>query len=267
MSLDFIHLPLAAGKKIYFASDFHLGAHALDSSLVRERKLVEWLEQIQVDAAHIFLLGDLFDFWYEYRTAVPKGFVRFFGKLAQLADAGVPITIYTGNHDMWMFDYFQKEFGINVLRKPQSYLIGQTRFHLGHGDGLGNGDYKYKVLKQIFENDILRWLFRWVHPDLGIWLAHTWAKSSRRRSKKIDESFKAREKEWIWQYCHQIEQKQHHEHYVFGHRHLPLDLEVAQGSRYLNLGEWLTHYTYAVFDGNSLTMKSLNQKGFRWANQ
>ena len=250
-------IPLAVGRKAYFASDFHLGTPSNVQSRERERVIVDWLDAIRADAQVIFLVGDVFDFWFEYKRSVPKGFIRLQGKLAELTDAGIRIVLFTGNHDMWMNDYFTEEMGIPVYREPRRYLIGEKRFFIGHGDGLGPGDYVYKRLKTVFESGLARRLFRWLHPDVGIGLAHAWSRRSRISNlKKGEEHFLGEEREWLWQYSREVEAQSHHDYYIFGHRHLPLDLTVTPTSRYLNLGEWVSAKTYAVFDGNELELKT-----------
>ena len=246
------HLP--PGKKIYFASDFHLGVPDAASSLTREKKIVRWLDAIKHDAHMLFLVGDIFDFWFEYRHAIPKGFIRLQGKLAELTDNGLPVYFFTGNHDMWMFSYFTQELNIPVLRQPVSIQINQEQFYIGHGDGLGPKDYVYKVLKQVFANKASQWLFARVHPNLGIGLANYWSRKSRISNTKTDEVFKPGE-EWLIIYAQEMEEKQHHDYYIFGHRHLPLDIELNNRSRYVNLGEWVNYCSYAEYDGQSLNLK------------
>lgn len=258
MDIKKIHLP--EGRKIYFASDFHLGAPNRKKSLQREKKIVRWLNSIQSDAHMLFLMGDLFDFWFEYKHAVPKGGVRLQGKLAELSDQGFPIFIFSGNHDMWMRDYFPEEFGISVFHQPQDIQINSTRFLIGHGDGLGPGDRRYKLLKKVFRNPLSNWLFGKLHPDLGIGIANAWSKGSRASNLEKDKEFLG-EDEWLYAYCKEQEQYQHRHYYIFGHRHLPLRLEVAPDSHYINLGEWLSHYTYGVFDGQALQIKSFEDEG------
>lgn len=254
---DIETIPLAPGRKAYFASDFHLGTPSPEQSLIRERAIVAWLEAIRHDAEVIFLVGDLFEFWFEYRRTIPRGFLRFQGKLAELADAGIRIVIFTGNHDMWMFDYFTKEMGIPVYREPRQYDIGGKRFLIGHGDGLGPNDFMYKQLKKVFENRLARWLFSWIHPDLGISVAYAWSQQSRASHMgDEDEQFLGEDREWLMIYSREVEAKTHHDYYIFGHRHLPMDLNVSPTSRYVNLGEWMSAKTYAVFDGATLVLKS-----------
>jgi UDP-2,3-diacylglucosamine hydrolase len=247
------------GKKIYFASDFHLGVPDRKSSLARERKIVLWLESVRHDAHTIFLLGDIFDFWFEYKHAIPKGYVRLQGKLAELRDAGVPIVFFTGNHDMWMFDYFEKELEIPIMRKPEQLMVGGQKLLIGHGDGLGPGDATYKVLKKIFNSRVCQWLFARIHPNLGIGIANRWSRSSRISNMKKEEKFEGEEGEFLWVYCREREKSEHHDFYIFGHRHLPLDLKINEKSRYINLGEWVNFNTYAVYDGIQVELKSFEQ--------
>ncbi|SDL66474.1 UDP-2,3-diacylglucosamine hydrolase [Catalinimonas alkaloidigena] len=248
-----VSLVLPADKKAYFVSDFHLGAPTPHQSRLRERKVVAWLEQVQADAGVIFLIGDLFDFWFEYRHAIPKGFTRFLGKLAELADAGIDLRIFTGNHDMWMAGYFQEEFGLELYRQPRQFLLNDKKFLIGHGDGLGPGDGRYKIIKQLFQAKPLQHLFRFIHPDVGMQIAHTWSRSSRKKNQEKDLQFLG-DDEWLLAYCRQVEAREHHDYYVFGHRHLPLDLDVTPDSRYINTGEWLQACTYAEFDGKALAL-------------
>lgn len=255
MDKSFNNLP--KGKKIYFASDFHLGTMPKSDSLEREKKIVRWLNHIEKDAAAIFLLGDIFDFWFEYKRAIPKGFIRLQGKFAALVDKQIPLILFTGNHDLWMFNYFTEELGIPIYRKPKAYVINDQTFLIGHGDGLGPGDHFYKFLKKIFENKFAQWIFRWIHPDLGMKLAHAWSKGSRISNDEKGHGFRG-EDEWLWQYCKEIEKERHHDYYIFGHRHLPLDLEVARDAMYINLGEWVNFSNYAVFDGEKTTLESFD---------
>lgn len=243
----------ATPKKIYFASDFHLGVPDAESSLKREKLLVKWLEEIRTDAAEIYLVGDLFDFWFEYDTAVPRGFTRFLGKLAELSDAGIPIHIFTGNHDMWMFGYLEKELNITLYREPIVREYFGKRFFIGHGDGLGPGDHGFKMIKKVFANKMSQWLFAKLHPDWGIKLANYWSGTSRESNN--DEVFLGEENEWLFQFAKEKLQSEYVDYFIFGHRHLPLDLKVGNNSRYINLGDWISHNTYAVFDGEKLELK------------
>jgi UDP-2,3-diacylglucosamine hydrolase len=251
-------IQLNSGKKLYFASDFHLGVPDHDSSVAREKRIVKWLDAVSADAQAIYLLGDIFDFWFEYRHAIPRGFIRIQGKLAELRDQGLPIYFFTGNHDMWMFDYFEKELGIIIYREPQVLEIGNHKLLVGHGDGLGPGDNTYKFLKKFFNSSICQWLFARLHPNLGIGIANYWSKQSRISNTKMEEKFEGEENEFLLTYCRELEKSNHHDFYIFGHRHLPLDLKVGENSRYLNLGEWVHFNTYAEYDGRDFTLKTFS---------
>lgn len=247
-------------KKIYFAADFHLGVPDHASSVAREKRIVSWLEQIRHDAHSIYLLGDIFDFWFEYRYTIPRGFTRFLGKLAELRDAGIPIIFFTGNHDMWMFDYFPQELGIPIYRKPVLLEVGGQRLLIGHGDGLGPGDHTYKMLKRLFNSRICQWLFARIHPNLGMYIAHTWSRRSRITNLNRGERFESLDNEYLWIYCSEVERTQHHDFYIFGHRHLPLDLKVTETSRYINVGEWVNFNTYAVYDGENVRLEEFKSE-------
>ena len=246
-------------KSIYFASDFHLGAPDYESSRDREKLIVNWLDEISDEAEEIFLVGDLFDFWFEYKKVVPKGFVRLQGKIAELTDQGIKVTVFTGNHDMWMFDYLPNELGVELHRKPILRSFGEKSFLIGHGDGLGPGDKSYKFLKKVFANPISQWLFARLHPNFGMRLADYWSAKSREVNRSEDEKFMGEENEWLAIYCKEYLKKEHIDYFIFGHRHLPLDLKVGENSRYVNLGEWMNHNTYAVFDGKELFLKTYNK--------
>ncbi len=248
-------IDLPAGKKIYFASDFHLGVPDAQSSLAREKRIVAWLDLVKGDAHSIYLMGDIFDFWFEYKHAIPKGFIRLQGKLAELRDAGMPIYFFTGNHDMWLFDYFEKELGIVIYRQPVVLEVGKKKLFIGHGDGLGPGDNIYKILKRFFNSGICQWLFARIHPNLGIAIAQFWSRQSRIANTRNEEKFTGEEKEFLFSYCKNMEAKSHHDFYVFGHRHLPLDLKINYASRYINLGEWVHFDTYASFDGDHMELQ------------
>ncbi len=243
-------------KKIFFASDFHLGVPSHAESLDREKRIVAWLESIKGEAHSIYLLGDIFDFWFEYKHAIPRGHIRLQGKLAELRDAGIPIFLFTGNHDMWMFDYFPKELGIPVYRKPQVIEVDTQKLLIGHGDGLGPGDGFYKILKKFFNSKVCQWLFARLHPNVGIGLASFWSRKSRISNNKREEKFMGEDKEFLVAYCKETERDVHHDFYIFGHRHLPLDLKINDNSRYINLGEWVHFDTYAVYDGKNVALKT-----------
>ncbi|MFS4415510.1 UDP-2,3-diacylglucosamine diphosphatase [Maribacter sp. 2307ULW6-5] len=252
-------IALPQGKKVYFASDNHLGAPTAKESLPREKRFVAWLNEIQKDAGAVFLLGDLFDFWMEYRTVVPKGFTRTLGKLAEMTDAGIPIYFFVGNHDLWMNGYFEEELNIPVFHAPQPFNINGTTFFIGHGDGLGPHDKGYKRMKKVFTNPVAQWLFRWLHPDIGVRLAQHLSVKNKLISGDGDATFLGEDKEWLVQYCHRKLQGAHYDHFVFGHRHLPLEIMLQEKAKYTNLGDWIQYFTYGVFDGAQMELKTFGQ--------
>ena len=241
-------------SKIYFASDLHLGVPNREKSLVREKLFVQWLDDIKSDAEAIYLVGDIFDFWFEYKKAVPKGYVRLLGKLAEISDSGIPIHIFTGNHDMWLFDYLEDEINAHIYREPIEILLKGKHFFIGHGDGLGPGDNGYKLIKKIFKNKLCQWLFERIHPNLGISIAQYWSKKSRIANGEKDESFHG-EKEWLTQFCKEKMKTIEVDYFIFGHRHLPLEVDLGNNTTYINLGEWVNYNSYAVFDGKKLELK------------
>ncbi len=244
------------GKKVFFASDHHLGVPSKEASRERELKFVQWLDQVKPHAAAIFLLGDLFDFWFEYKRVVPKGFTRVLGKLAEASDSGIPIYYFVGNHDLWMNDYFEEELGIPVFHKPQEFKLKNSRFFIGHGDGLGPGDKGFKRMKKVFTNPVAKWFYRWLHPDLGVRLAQHLSQKNKIISGKEDIQFLGDEKEWLVQYSKAKLEEAHYDYFVFGHRHLPLEIKLAENSTYFNLGDWITHFTYGEFNGTEFSLKS-----------
>ncbi|MBI1343944.1 MAG: UDP-2,3-diacylglucosamine diphosphatase [Terrimonas sp.] len=253
-------MELAPGKKIYFLSDFHLGAPDHASSLEREKRIVAFLDSIKAEAAIIFVVGDMFDFWYEYRKVVPKGYVRLLGKLAEITDAGIPVHFFVGNHDMWMKDYFQQELNIPVYFEPLAFTFNSRKFLIGHGDGLGPGDKGYKFLKKIFRNRACQWFFGIFPPYIGMGLANYLSRRSRAQTGKSEEEFMGAEREWLILYCKERLKKDHFDFFVFGHRHLAIDYRLTEDSRYINLGDWIHYSSYAVFDGAELYLRSFTGK-------
>ncbi len=248
---------LAPGKKAYFISDHHFGLDATLSSLEREKLFVRWLDQVKADAGIIFILGDMFDAWFEYKKAVPKGFTRVLGKLSELTDDGIPIHFFVGNHDMWMRNYLTQECNIPIYFEPVEIVINQQHFLLGHGDGLGPGDRNYKYLKKLFRNPVAQWFFRWLHPDLGLPLIKYFSQKNKLISGEYDHVFHGEDKEWLYLYAKAYIKKQPQINYfVFGHRHLPLEMPINDQSVYFNTGDWLNHFTYLVFDGKNMVLKS-----------
>jgi len=244
------------GKKVYFLSDFHLGVPDHATSLVREKRIVSFLESIKKETAVLFIVGDLFDFWFEYKTVVPKGYVRILGKLAEIRDAGIEIHFFVGNHDMWMSGYFEQELGIPVYYAPQTFEFNGKKFLVGHGDGLGPGDYGYKFLKKIFRNPLCKLLFGLIPPFLGIGLAGMMSKSSRSVTGDSDATFLGADKEWLIIYCTEQLKSEHHDYFIFGHRHLPILFQLNEKSTYINLGDWIRYFTYAEFHGDTISLKT-----------
>lgn len=249
-------MQIPSGKKVYFLSDFHLGAPNRAISLEREKRIVQFLDEIRKDATEIFIVGDLFDFWYEYKKVVPKGYTRILGKLAQLTDSGILIHFFVGNHDMWMSGYFEEELNIPVFHEPRIFEWNGKKFFIGHGDGLGPGDQGYKFIKKVFRNQFCQWLFGVLPPALGVGLAGYFSRKSRAVTGQIDELFLGEEKEWLIIYSREVLLKQHFDYFIFGHRHLPIDFSLNNSSHYINLGDWIRYCTYAVFDGETVVLKS-----------
>ena len=242
-------------KKTYFASDFHLGVDASLTSQAREQQVVRWLDMVAQDAEAIYLLGDLFDFWFEYKTVVPKGYVRLLGKLAELSDNGIPIYFFTGNHDMWVFKYFEEELGIKTYREPIEREIHGKKFIIGHGDGLGPGDYGYKFIKSVFANKLAQWAFARLHPNFAMRLGHYFSGTSRHNNRESN-VFLGSDKEWLCIYANEMIKKKEVDFFIFGHRHIAIRHLLENGrSWYINLGEWLSGSPYAVFDGEEVHLK------------
>lgn len=249
-------------KKIYFLSDAHLGIPDMESSRKREIKIVKWLDQIKADALEIYILGDLFDFWFEYKTVIPKGFTRLFGKLVEITDSGIPIHFFRGNHDIWAFDYFQKELNIKMYREPVIKELLGKKFFLAHGDGLGEGDQGYKFIKWVFERKINQWLFRWIHPDWGLAMGLFWSRRSRyaneaRETKaQIDADLDSLENTRLPNFAKSLLDKgEKIDFFVMGHWHTIKDIEIKAGSRFIFLGDWISRFSYGVFDGDTFEVK------------
>jgi UDP-2,3-diacylglucosamine hydrolase len=252
-------MEVPAGKKVFFFSDFHLGAPDHQSSLQREKKIVRFLNSIKQQAAAVFIVGDMFDFWFEYKDVAPKGYVRLLGKLAEITDEGVPVHFFVGNHDMWMHNYFQKELNIQVYFQPRAFTLQNKKFFIGHGDGLGPGDQGYKMLKKVFRNKFCQAMFGMLHPRLGIGLANYFSRKSREKTGTADQHFLGEDKEWLIIYSREVLQKEHFDYFIFGHRHYPIDLKLNEDSRYINLGDWIRTFTYAEFDGIDVQLKTWSE--------
>jgi len=247
-------MDLLPGKKIYFASDFHFGIPDRERSVARERRVVQWLRKCAEDAQKIYLCGDLFDVWFEWRRVVPKGYTRFLGALAEIADAGISVEAFTGNHDLWMRGYFEDELGVPVHHAPIERKLGGKQFIIGHGDGLGPGDHGYKAIKRVFRAPLSQWLYRRLHPDTAVRIAEGF---SRKGPKHTDgeEVFLGADREFLVQFCLNTLKTTPVDFFVFGHRHLPLDYALPGGARYINLGDWIRYDTYAVFGADGMSLE------------
>ncbi|MFN5790833.1 MAG: UDP-2,3-diacylglucosamine diphosphatase [Bacteroidota bacterium] len=240
-------------KFIYFASDFHLGAGTIAESLLREKKILRWLDQeVKPNASELYLLGDIFECWFEYKKVVPRGFTRLLGKLAELGDLGIQVTIFTGTHDVWMFGYLEEELGVTLNKSEIIKEWGGKKFLLGHGDGLGPGDYGYKRMKKVFTHPLAQWAYSQLHPNLGLSLAQYFSSLSRKHNTE-PQHFMGVKKEWLVQYCEKKITEENIDYFIFGHRHLPINLTLSnKKSRYINLGDWMTYFSYARWDGTEM---------------
>lgn len=240
--------------KIYFASDFHLGVPNKEESLKREKRVIRWLDKVSVDADEIYLVGDVWDFWFEYKKAVAKGYVRLLGKLAELSDRGIKLHFFTGNHDLWTFGYLEEEIGMKVYREPIIREINGKKYMIGHGDGLGPGDKGYKFLKKVFTNPLCQWLFARTHPNFSYSVAEYFSRKSRLANGEEDRTYLG-EEEWLYQFAKECHQSNPCNYYIFGHRHLPLEVEIAEDATYFNLGEWINYNSYGVIDGDTFRLE------------
>lgn len=238
----------------YFISDLHLGASTMDNPLDYERRVVRFLHFIKPTAKRLYLLGDVLDYWYEYRTVVPRGFTRFFGALADLADSGVEITWFIGNHDIWIFDYLPAEIGMKVVDGVQITEIDGRRFFLSHGDGVGKMSPGFRFIRSLFRNRFCQFLFSSIHPGLTIPLAHRWSASSRGTCAGPASS-RGEEEPYVDFAREYLKAHPRVDYFIFGHRHILMDMEIAQNSKLVVLGDWIYHFSYAVWDGNELKLK------------
>ena len=244
-------------KNVYFLSDAHLGSLAIDHGRMQERRLVRFLDSIKEKAKAIYLLGDMFDFWNEYKYVVPKGYTRFLGKLSELTDMGVEVHFFTGNHDIWTYGYLEKECGLIVHTKPETTEIYDKVFYLAHGDGLGDPDGKFKILRKVFHNRLCQRLLNFAHPWWGMQLGLNWAKHSRlKRADGKEAPYMGEEKEFLVLYTKEY-MKTHPDidYFIYGHRHIELDLMLSRKTRMMILGDWIWQFTYAVFDGEHMFME------------
>lgn len=243
-------------KNIYFISDLHLGLPNHKDSLVRERIIVKFLNQIKDSTKELYLLGDVFDFWHEYKRVVPRGFTRFLAKIAEFTDDGIPVHFFTGNHDIWAYNYLPQEIGVKIYRKPLVKEIYGKNFYLAHGDGLGPYDRKYKFLKSIFTNKVLQWMFARIHPNLALTFGLSWSLSNRSSYKPEQIEYKGEDKEWLILYSKDyLKSNNDIDFFVYGHRHFPLQISLNEKTQFINLGDWINNFTYGVFNGESFELK------------
>jgi len=242
-------------KKIYFASDQHFGAPTKELSKPREALFLQWLQHIEKDCETLFLLGDLFDFWFEYQTVVPKGYVRILGQLARMRDNGITIHFFVGNHDLWMHDYFTEELQIPVYHQPKIFELQGKKLLIGHGDGLGPGDNGYKRMKKVFVHPFSKWLYRWLHPDIGVKFAQYLSVKNKLISGEEDVKFLGKENEWLYLYAQRKYTQNPCDYFVFGHRHLPLEIPLNEQAIYFNLGDWVHYFTYGVMENGMFKLE------------
>ena len=248
---------MADTGKIYFASDFHLGLPTETPPVEREKRVVKWLNSVIPDAREIYLLGDIFDFWWEYKLVVPRGFTRFLGTIASITDSGIPIHFFTGNHDMWVGDYLSSECGVTIHTTPFTTLLNGKKFHLAHGEGLGTRDKGYEILLAIFRNKPLRAMYSALHPSIGIGIGQKWSLNSR-LGKGISKEFLGEEKEDLIRYAKSVLTNENIDYFIFGHRHLAMNYKLKDEAEIIFLGDWIKNGSYAVWDGNVLVFKILS---------
>lgn len=243
-------------KKVYFASDAHLGLNVYEDRFVAEKRLVRWMDSIMPTCKAIYLVGDMFDYWFEYKHVIPKGFVRFIGKMAEFIDNGIPVYLYIGNHDIWMFDYFQKEIGATVFTKDTTLTIDGKKFYIAHGDGLGDPSLTFRFMRAFFRNKFCQALYKWIHPDVTMPFGLAWSRFNRKKKRgNKAEQYLGEDKEFLVKFAKEHAEKNDIDYYVFGHRHIVLDLTIKQGRRVVILGDWITNFTYAEWDGESFELK------------
>ncbi len=241
-------------SKVYFASDFHLGVPNREESLVREKLVVEWLEEVRKDATEIYLLGDVFDYWWEYKHVVPRGYARLLGKLSEICDSGIPVHFFIGNHDIWTFGYLESEVGMKVYKKPIEIEMQGKKLFVGHGDGLGSGEPMYKFMKAVFHHPFPQWFWTRLHPNFTVGLASYFSRRSRMAHSEGDQAFHD-EGEYLTQFAKETLKSKHFDYFIFGHRHLPLDIDLGSGSRYMNIGEWVNARSYGVMENGQFKLK------------
>ncbi len=245
--------------KIYFISDVHLGAQALNDNHEREIRFINWLDHISADAKQLLIMGDLFDYWFEYKSVIPRGYVRTLGKLAELSDKGLDIHFFIGNHDVWADQFFKDEIGITIHKSEEVWDIFGYKVFLAHGDGLDPSDTGYLFLKKLFTNKFLQWCYAKLHPNCAHKIAHGWSSKRRKRHQRELVEFKGEDKEGLYLFAQSMQQKVHIDYFIFGHRHLLLNLPLGnEKTRYINLGDWINFFSYGVFSEHGFELKQFN---------
>lgn len=242
-------------KKIYFVSDAHLGSLAYTNDTYREKKLVAWLDAIKHDAAAIYLVGDIFDFWYEYKYVIPKGFVRLFGKIAELCDSGIPIHFFIGNHDIWTYGYLEKELGMQVHKQPLLTEVNGKRFYVAHGNGLGKNPFVVQMIEKIFHSTSVRFFYNMIHPSINMRLGLAWSKKNREKKRQQEITFYGENKENLIVFAKEYVKHTPVDFFVFGHRHILLNFMIQKSTQVIFLGDWIEHFSYGVFDGENFSLE------------
>ncbi len=255
-----ISLPPINGR-VCFLSDCHFGLPDWPESRKREERLTAFLDSIAAEVTHLFLLGDVFDFWFEYKDVVPKHCLRFLGRLAELADRGVQVYYILGNHDMWSFSYIQEEVGLTQIKGMVDVEINGKRVRMGHGDALDPKDYGYHLIKWIYAQPFNQRLFAMLHPRQSFALARAVSMKSRRAHEEADKVFLG-EKEPIIRYCREVLEQTHFDYFIFGHRHLPADYPLTEDSRYFNTGDWLHHDSYLMLHEGEAVLSHFEADAF-----
>lgn len=245
--------------KTYFVSDVHLGAPALNNNRERELLFARWLDEIKDNVNELFLMGDIFDFWHEYKKVAPRGFTRIIGRIGDFTDRGIPVHFFTGNHDLWVYDYLPEEAGVVVHRNEILKEINGKRFFLAHGDGLDAADVGYRRLKKIFTNKTLQWLFARLHPNAALTLGHGWSKKSRIAKLGTDENFVVKD-DGMYKFAEEYLKKEPVDYFIFGHRHQMAMEQINKNSTFVLLGDWINKFSYGVFDGEKFELKQFNLK-------
>ncbi|MDR3328381.1 MAG: UDP-2,3-diacylglucosamine diphosphatase [Prevotellaceae bacterium] len=245
--------------KYYFLSDSHLGTDAVKNKRLHEQKLVCWLDMAQKDATEIFLVGDIFDFWFEYKSAVSKGFNRLLGKLCEITDRGVPVHFFIGNHDLWTFGYLADEIGLIVHKKPEIFTLNGKQIFIAHGDGLNDDNHSFKFARSLFHSKLMQRIFACIHPSIGLYVGQKWSNHNRRKHDRQSTGFMGEDREPLVLFAKKFIRSQPMDFFIFGHRHILLNLQFAQSSRVIMLGDFIKEFSYAVLDENGVEIVSNGQ--------